>query len=95
MAHIFAVSGNRLAAEKILQELIDQSMKTFVPAYDIAVIYTGMNDTQNALAWLERAYEEHSAFMPYVNLDPRFHPLRRAAPFRDLLHRMGFSAHRA
>ena len=95
IAHVFAVSGNRPAAEKLLQELLDQSQKGFVPAYDIAVIYTGMRDQQNALAWLEKAYEEHSGFMPYVNLDPRFHPLRRDAHFRDLLHRMGFTSQKA
>jgi len=90
IAHVFAVSGNRPAAARLLQELLDQSKNSFVPAYDIAVIYTGMQDPQNALAWLEKAYEEHSGFMPYVNLDPRFHPLRREAHFQDLLHRMGF-----
>jgi serine/threonine protein kinase/Flp pilus assembly protein TadD len=95
MAHVFAVSGNRPAAETLLQELLDQSQKKFVPAYDVAVIYTGMRDTQNALAWLEKAYEEHSGFMPYVNLDPRFHPLRRDAHFRDLLQRMGFTNRKA
>jgi hypothetical protein len=33
--------------------------------------------------------------MPYVNLDPRFHPLRRDAHFRDLLRRMGFTNRKA
>jgi hypothetical protein len=46
-------------------------------------------DAQNALAWLEKAYEEHSGFMPYVNLDPRFQH------FRDLLRRMGFTSQKA
>jgi hypothetical protein len=49
----------------------------FVPAYDIAVIYAGRGRTPSALEWLEKAYEENSGFMPYVNLDPRFLPLRR------------------
>jgi len=95
IAHVFAVSGNRPAAEQLLQELLDQSSATYVSAYDIAVIYTGLGDTQNALAWLEKAYEEHSGFMPYVNLDPRFHPLRRDAHFRELLRRMGFTNQKA
>jgi TolB-like protein/Flp pilus assembly protein TadD len=95
IAHVFAVCGNRPAAEKLLQELLDQSQKKFVPAYDVAVIYTGLGDTPSALAWLEKAYEEHSGFMPYVNLDPRFKPLRREARYQDLLHRMGFMDRKA
>lgn len=95
IAHVFAVSGNRPAAERLLHELLDQSRRKFVPAYDIAVIYTGMGETPSALAWLEKAYEEHSGFMPYVNLDPRFKPLRRDARFQDLLRRMGFTSQKA
>jgi tetratricopeptide (TPR) repeat protein len=95
IAHVFAVSGNSPAAERLLHELLDQSRRKFVPAYDIAVIYTGMGETPSALAWLEKAYEEHSGFMPYVNLDPRFKPLRRDARFQDLLRRMGFTSQKA
>jgi serine/threonine protein kinase/tetratricopeptide (TPR) repeat protein len=89
MAHVFALSGNRPAAAKLLEELLDQSKGKYVSAYDIASIYTGLGDLPRALEWLDKAYQEHSGFMPYVSLDPRFKPLRRDERFQGLLHRMG------
>jgi serine/threonine protein kinase/tetratricopeptide (TPR) repeat protein len=89
IAHVFARSGNRPAAEKLLHELLDQSKNKYVSAYDIATVYAGLEDMRTALAWLDKAYDEHSGFMPYVSLDPRLKPLRREARFQDLLQRMG------
>jgi eukaryotic-like serine/threonine-protein kinase len=89
VAHVLARSGNRPAADKLLGELLDQSKRSYVSAYDVAAIYAGLSDTRRALRWLDKAYEEHAGFMPYVSLDPRLKPLRRDAGFQDLLHRMG------
>jgi adenylate cyclase len=89
LAHVFALSGNQPAAAKLLEELLDQSKGKYVSAYDIASIYTGLGDGPRALEWLDKAYQEHSGFMPYVSLDPRFKPLHRDERFQALLHRMG------
>jgi len=89
IAHAFAASGNRPAAEKILEELLADSKKKYVSPYDIAVTYAGLDDKERVFEWLNKAYEEHSAFMVYMNSDPRFKPLRPEPRFRDLLRRMG------
>ncbi|HUQ93901.1 MAG TPA: hypothetical protein VM120_19640 [Bryobacteraceae bacterium] len=88
IAHVFARSGNRPTAEKILEELLADAKKKYISPYDIAVIYAGLNDRKKALEWLNTAYEEHSGFLLFVNSDPRFKPLRREPPFQDLLLRM-------
>ncbi|HLJ17295.1 MAG TPA: protein kinase [Bryobacteraceae bacterium] len=90
VAHALALSGKQQAAGDVLTQLLENSKKKYVSPYDIAVIYTGLGDNERALEWLSKAYEEHSGFMVYVYLDPRFKPLRRNARFQDLLHRMGF-----
>jgi hypothetical protein len=89
MAHVLARSGNRSAARKLLEELLNQSRKKYVSAYDVATVHAGLGDTGGALQWLDKAYQEHAGFMPYVSLDPRFIPLRRDVRFQHLLHRMG------
>jgi hypothetical protein len=89
-ASTLALSGNRPAAEDILARLLDQSTKKYVSPYNIAVTYSGLGRTGEALAWLNKAYDEHAGFMVYVYLDPRFKQLRRDPRFRDLLYRMGF-----
>ncbi|MGI8958555.1 MAG: protein kinase domain-containing protein [Bryobacteraceae bacterium] len=89
VAHVLARSGNRPGAEKLLGELLDQSKRNYVSAYDVGAIYVGLGDTGSALQSLDKAYEEHAGFMPYISLDPRLKPLRHDARFEDLLHRMG------
>jgi serine/threonine protein kinase/TolB-like protein/tetratricopeptide (TPR) repeat protein len=90
IAHAFARSGNRATAEKILGELLAESTRKYISPYDIAVIYTGLDDQERAFEWLNRAYEEHAGFLLFVNSDPRFKPLRSAPQFKDLVRRMRF-----
>ncbi len=90
IAHAFARSGNRPPAEKILADLLADSKTKYISPYDIAVVYTGLGDKERALAWLNKAYEEHSGFLLFVNSDPRFKALRPDARFQDLLRRVRF-----
>jgi TolB-like protein/Tfp pilus assembly protein PilF len=90
LGHAFARSGNRRTAEKILNDLLAQSEKKYVSAYDIAVIYSGLDDRENTFKWLDRAYAERAGFLTFVSSDPRFKPLRQDPPFQDLLRRMRF-----
>ena len=89
VAHVFARSGNRPAAEKILEELLAASAKKYVSPYDIAVTYAGLDDKERVFESLNKAYDEHSAFMVYMSSDPRLRPLRPEPRFQDLLRRMG------
>ena len=95
IAHAFARSGNRPAAEKILGELLAESKKKYISPYDIAVIYAGLDDKVKAVAWLNTAFEEHAGFLPFVNSDPRFRPLSPDPAFRDLLRRIRFPIKRS
>jgi TolB-like protein/Flp pilus assembly protein TadD len=90
IAHAFARSGNRSAAQTILDELLAKSKTKYVSAYDIAVIYAGLDDKGRTFEWLNGAYEERSGFLLFLKQDPRFRPLRRDPPFQVLLQRMGF-----
>jgi hypothetical protein len=54
-----------------------------VPAY----IGTGNND--QAIAWLEKAYAQHSNGLTALKVDPVYDPLRDDPRFQDLLRRVG------
>jgi TolB-like protein/Flp pilus assembly protein TadD len=95
VAHVFARAGNRAAAEKILQDLQSAAATKYVSAYDIAVIHAGLGNRDETFQWLNRAFEEHSAFLVYMSSDPRLQPLRGEAGFQQLLRRMGLPPRRA
>jgi serine/threonine protein kinase/Tfp pilus assembly protein PilF len=90
IAHMFARSGNSGAAQRILEDLLATAKTKYVSAYDIAVVYAGLDNQDQAFEWLNKGYQEHCGFMVYMNSDPRLQPLRGDPRFGDLLRRMGF-----
>jgi TolB-like protein/DNA-binding winged helix-turn-helix (wHTH) protein len=59
--------------------------------FDFAVIYghTGKKDRDKAFAFLEKAYEERSAWMAELKVAPLLDPLRDDPRFADLVRRVG------
>lgn len=90
LGHAYAIAGRTGEAQKILVQLDNLSKQRYVSAYDRAAIYVGLGESEQALAWLERAYQEHSQFMIYLNTDPRFDSLRNNARFQDFFRRLRF-----
>ena len=56
----------------------------------IAGIYIGLGDNDNAINWLEKAFEEQSSLLLLLNIDPIYDPLRSDPRFQDLVDRMNF-----
>lgn len=89
LGHAWALAGERKKASEELRRLEGEAAHRYVPAYDRAVIYAGLNDGDLAFEWLERAYDERSAWMAYLAVDPRLDALRGDGRFEELLRRVG------
>ena len=90
LAHAYALSGQQNAAEDLLTELIDLSKQRHVPSYEFAVIYAGLDRQDEALHWLEQAFERRdSSWLVDVALDPRFERLRGTQRFQELKRKLG------
>ena len=74
----------RLAAEK----LAARSKATYVSPSRIAGLYAHAGEKKQALAWLEKAYEERNPNMATLNIDAHWANLRDEPGFQDLLRRM-------
>jgi len=90
LGRAYAVAGKRSEARKLLDELKERSNGSFMPAYVVATIYTGLGENDQALMWLERAYEERSFYMTWLKVDPELDNLRSEPRFAELLRRMAF-----
>jgi serine/threonine protein kinase/tetratricopeptide (TPR) repeat protein len=88
LGHAYAMSGRRTDAQKALFRLQDLAKDRYVAPYDIAVVYLGLGDKAKAMDWLDRAYDDHSAWLIWVKLDPRFDGIRPAPHYHDLLRGM-------
>jgi tetratricopeptide (TPR) repeat protein len=94
-AHAHAVAGEAEMAKAILVELHRRSRTGYVSAYDIAAVYAGLRENDEALRWLERAYQERSSFLINIGWEPRFRGLHSNAEFRGLARRVGIPIQRA
>jgi TolB-like protein/DNA-binding winged helix-turn-helix (wHTH) protein/Tfp pilus assembly protein PilF len=89
LAYAYAISGRRDEAVKILNDLKNRSPQSFSNAPEIAMVYVGLNEKDQAMAWLEKAYAQR--FSPWVLMRPCFDPLRTDPRFHNLLQRVGLS----
>ncbi len=88
---IYARSGRKDEAERLLRRLHELSTQHYIDPGTIAIIYTGLGRTEEALTWLARAYEARGAFLIVsLKVNPVWDPLRSDPRFQDLLRRMGF-----
>jgi TolB-like protein/DNA-binding winged helix-turn-helix (wHTH) protein/Flp pilus assembly protein TadD len=87
LARAYVASGKRSEAEKLLSDLRKRSTPGYSHASEIAVIYVSLGDTDQAMSWLQKGYEER--FNPGVLLRPGFDPLRSNPRFQDLASRVG------
>jgi len=86
---IYAVSGRRTDALKIAQEFRELSTHAYVDFYWSAVVYAGLGDKDEAFRLLEKSYQEHSAGIPYLAVDPFWYGMHSDPRYADLLRRMG------
>jgi len=87
LARAYIASGKGSEAVQLLGDLKKRSNPSHSNASEIAMIYASLGDTDQAMNWLEKGFEER--FNPGVLLRPGFDPLRLDPRFQKLLHRVG------
>jgi DNA-binding winged helix-turn-helix (wHTH) protein/TolB-like protein/tetratricopeptide (TPR) repeat protein len=88
-AQALALSGRHAAALVELDRVLKLSKQRYVPAYDIALIYSALGDTENTFSWLERAVEDRSTMMVFLAQDPMFDAFHSDPRWAGLVRRIG------
>jgi len=88
LGHALGRSGERKAAEKMIEELT-KSSGGHISGYNVALIYAGLGETEEALSWLTRAVKQHDMFLTWINQEPMFDSLRSEPRFAELVKRIG------
>jgi len=91
-AYAEARLGRRDNAQAIFDELLQLSEKRHVPPYHIAVVCQGLDDSGEALNWLERGFEQRDPRMVFVKVDPKWKTLCDDLAYVSLLRRMNLLA---
>ena len=88
----YGLSGDRRQARKIANKLVSlsRSKRPYVSPNSIALVFTGLNEKEQASYWLEKGYLTHDYFSIWVKVDPSLDSLRSASRFQNLIHQMRF-----
>jgi DNA-binding winged helix-turn-helix (wHTH) protein/tetratricopeptide (TPR) repeat protein len=81
--YLYAVSGRRAEALSALN-----SLKLRYRPHQVARVYMGLGNRDQALEWLEKAYADHGN-LANLSIDPVFEPLASDPRFQGLLRRVG------
>ena len=87
---IYSFSGRSDEAKKVLDELQQLSKHTYVSPFYTALIYKGLGQKDQALEWLEKAYEGRDHWLETLEVHPWLDSLRADPRFIELLKKMGF-----
>ena len=91
IGYTHALADSRADANRVLRELTSASRHSYVPPYYIALVHNGLSQPNEALDWLERAYEERDVRMVFLGVDPAWDSLRGLPRFKGLLKQMNLS----
>jgi tetratricopeptide (TPR) repeat protein len=90
LGYALAKSGKQAEARTELAALLKLSTERYVPPYHIALIYSGLGESDEMLAWLERGFQEQDPRMIFLKVEPKWNNLSDDPRFQDLLRRIGF-----
>jgi len=62
-----------------------------VSASSIAGLHAILGEKEQALTWLQKAYEERAGGITFIKVNPTFDGLRSDPRFQELLRRVGLA----
>jgi tetratricopeptide (TPR) repeat protein len=84
-----AKSGKQAEARAELERLLKAAKERYVSPYNIAMIYTGLGEREEALAWLERGYRIRDPRLTFLKAEPKWNDLRSDPRFAELVRKVG------
>jgi tetratricopeptide (TPR) repeat protein len=85
----YAMSGQRVEALKIVNELIAQSKQRYVSAYWIAIIYASLGEKDRVFEWLNKAAAERNVGLIWLKVEPKLDHFRSDPRFFELSRIIG------
>jgi tetratricopeptide (TPR) repeat protein len=88
LACAHAAAGRVDEARKIVDAMRLKAAIDYVPPYAFASVHARLGEVDEAIAALENAFKARDRALVFVNVNPRFDPLRGDPRFQDLVRRM-------
>ncbi len=87
LGYAYALSGQTAKAREVAQQMEQASKQSYVPVYQIAIVYVGLGDKDKALELLQKSYDDREEIMTFLKVDSTWASLHSDPRFQALLHR--------
>lgn len=84
LGYMLARAGRIVEARQILTALLDRSRRIDGGAFEVAIVYAGLRENDQAFTWLDKAVDDRSVALDFLSAvvddlrpDPRFDRFRR------------------
>jgi TolB-like protein/DNA-binding winged helix-turn-helix (wHTH) protein/Flp pilus assembly protein TadD len=91
LAYVYGRSGQPVQARRALMKLQELNRHQQVDPAPFVSACIAIGDKDQAFAWLEKAYSQHSYALITLKVEPSYDPLRSDPRFQDLMRRVGLA----
>ncbi len=89
LGHLYGTIGRKEEATKILGKLQAIRERRYFDPYNLAIVYLGLGDREQALTALEQSYDDRNGTqLEYIRIDPFLDPLRGDPRFEALAEKI-------
>jgi TolB-like protein/DNA-binding winged helix-turn-helix (wHTH) protein/tetratricopeptide (TPR) repeat protein len=89
-ARVYGQWGRQAQAHRALQALEEMNKRHPVDPAPLAWAHMGMGHREEALRWLEKAYDQHSSGIVTLKVEPIYDPVRSDPRFTEIIRKMQF-----
>jgi adenylate cyclase len=89
IGNVYGISGDKQAAQRVLDTLSALSARKYVTSYGVALVYAGLDQKDQAFSSLNKAFEERSNWLVWLKTDPRLASLRLDKRYAQLVNNIG------
>ncbi len=91
LGHAYALAARHKDAQNVLEQLVALSRQRYVSPYWQSIVYLGRGEYELALDLLEAACDDREVSLVWLNVEPRFDPIRSDPRFQHLCGRVGLT----
>jgi TolB-like protein/Tfp pilus assembly protein PilF len=88
----YAVSGKMAETLKLAEAFQSAAKKRYIPPTYLGMLFAGLGDTDKAMVWLEKAFEERADGLTWLNVEPMLDEVRSDPRFVSLIRRIGLTS---
>jgi TolB-like protein/Flp pilus assembly protein TadD len=89
LGYCYAVTGKQTEATRIVEELEERYTRRMAVGHNVAKVYAGLGQMDQAFAWLEKSFEDRGAGLPFITSLYSYESLRSDPRYANLVRRMG------